>query len=403
MSAFNSLGSNYTLSFAIKALLSPSRESAKTALVGFLEKRYAGKAYLTYKGREALELALGLIGQPDACVAINGFTCFAVYQAIRNAGHPVHYLDIEPGCLDFSPKTLRDALSANPHIQVVVVQNTLGYARDIREISRICKENGLLLIEDLAHSIGARYPSGEEAGTVGDFVILSFSQDKVVDGISGGALVVRNPKYVGELSGKGKPLGALRQLKDRTYPILTWLIRTTHQIGVGKVLHRMCRQLHLLPAPVTANQEAGFHELPAWYCGLIHAQFTSLVQNLEHKRKIAQIYAEELPEGVLLPEIAKHIPLSASLRFPIVLADREGLIRQLHAKAVYVSDIWYDAPVAPKKYLHLTDYTNQCPVSEHLSSRILNLPTHINVSQAQAKAIAGEIRSWLEHNAYHGL
>ena len=41
----------------------------------------------------------------------------------------------------------------------------------------ICKEKDIVLIEDLAHCVGAKYLNGKEAGNVGDLVVLSFSQD----------------------------------------------------------------------------------------------------------------------------------------------------------------------------------------------------------------------------------
>jgi len=58
----------------------------------------------------------------------------------------------------------------------------------------LCQENKIVLIEDLAIQLVLFIPK-KEAGTVGDFTILSFSQDKVIDGISGGALIVRNTLY----------------------------------------------------------------------------------------------------------------------------------------------------------------------------------------------------------------
>ena len=186
MTIFNSLGSNYNFGFVLKALFSKGGKDLKA----FLEKKYYGKATILYKGREAIELALKDLPK-TSFVAINGFTCFAVYGAIKKAGMQVEYLDIEKGDLNFSAKTLDQKLRNNPKIKAVIIQNTLGYPCDIENISKICKEKKIILIEDLAHSIGARYENGEEAGMIGDFVVLSFSQDKMIDSVSGGALIER--------------------------------------------------------------------------------------------------------------------------------------------------------------------------------------------------------------------
>ncbi len=394
MSIFNSLGSNYTFSFAFRALFAGGAEKKKYQLVGYLEKRYGGTAYLTYKGREALELALQAVQDTSAIVAINGFTCYAVYKATKNSGHEIHYLDVESGAMDFSPASLLKAVEKNPALKIVVVQNTLGYPCDIQALQKICRDKDLILIEDLAHSIGAAYTSGEEAGTVGDFVILSFSQDKVVDGISGGALIIRNKDFKLKGLQDSKQISRGRQLKDRCYPFLTCLIRATYPIGVGKLLHKVCRVLNLLPKPVAGNLDAGLQELPNWQAGLIRAQYRSLDWNLAHKKEIADIYASRLDTKVLL----KKVNGAGGLRFPIVVNKRESLIKHLHAQGIYVSDIWYDAPIAPQKYLHLTDYKGQCPHAEELAGTILNLPTHINVSKAQAEQITVVVNEWVQHN-----
>jgi lipid II:glycine glycyltransferase (peptidoglycan interpeptide bridge formation enzyme) len=62
---------------------------------------------------------------------------------------------------------------------------------------------------------------------------------------------------------------------------------------------------------------------------------------------------------------------------------------------IRIADTWYDAPVAPKKYLRRTNYrSGTCPHAEHLAERIVNLPTHVNVSQDDARAIASLINEW---------
>lgn len=182
MNIFNSLGSNYDFQFVLKSLFSRGGGDLKK----ILEDKYKGRVTLTRKGREAIELALSGL-PPGSLIAINGFTCFAVYEAIKKAEHKALYLDIDKGDLNFSADTLKRAFN----VKAVIVQNTLGYPCDIEKIAQICKENKIILIEDLAHCVGTKYESGVEAGTVGDFVALSFSQDKMIDAVSGGALIKR--------------------------------------------------------------------------------------------------------------------------------------------------------------------------------------------------------------------
>jgi len=196
MSIFNSLGSNYNFKYVLRSLFSDGHEQNRK-LINLLQEKYGGKTILTYKGREALALALKILNLPkESCIAINGFTCYAVYKAIHEVGLIPICLDLEEknSDLNFKPVTLEKSLGENKNIKVVVVQNTLGYPCDIEKIAQICHKKNIFLIEDLAHCVGTRYSDGKEAGAVGDFVTLSFSQDKIIDSVSGGALVIRNKK-----------------------------------------------------------------------------------------------------------------------------------------------------------------------------------------------------------------
>ena len=62
----------------------------------------------------------------------------------------------------------------------------------MKPIVDYCRRRGLYLIEDLAHCPGNHYADGPAFGSVGDLVVLSFSRDKQVDAVAGGALIVRN-------------------------------------------------------------------------------------------------------------------------------------------------------------------------------------------------------------------
>lgn len=391
MNIFNSLGSNYNFSFVLRTLFAWNNQKAKLELEQFLEEKYGGQVTLLYKGRQALELALKKANLPKNCfVAINGFTCFAVYEAIKKAGLKVEYLDIASGELNFSSTELEKHIKQNPKIKVVIVQNTLGYPCSIESIVKICKEKKLILIEDLAHCVGARYRNGKGAGTMGDYAVLSFSQDKMIDGISGGALISTevNRWDLKNLSSKA-------QMIDRLYPLLTFLIRQTYSLGVGKIIHLLFKNLKLLSNPMSSGDQ--IQALPNWYSSLINFSFDSLSDNLIHRKKIASIYSANINPKITSNKINNLIEFSSNLRFPIFVNKREHLIKYLKQFGVYVSDIWYDAPIAPKRYLSQTDYRQgQCPNAELAAEEILNLPTHINVSEKDAQNIAQLINQWLK-------
>ncbi|OGH17071.1 MAG: hypothetical protein A3C30_02395 [Candidatus Levybacteria bacterium RIFCSPHIGHO2_02_FULL_40_18] len=385
MNIFNSLGSNYDARYVLKALFSVGSRKDIKDLRNLHEEKYHGKAILFYKGREALTFALKILNLPKKSeVAINGFTCVAVFNAIRYAGFEALCLDLdETGGLNFTAKTLENSLKSNKNIKVVIVQNTLGYPCDIEKIEKLCRKHKLILIEDLAHCVGTVYKDGREAGTVGDLVVLSFSQDKMIDAVSGGALIVRNEKYrVPEPKFKTP----INQWKDRFYPRFTYRIRLSYSLGLGKPYHFLLKRLNLMPN-VLNESFYDYHSLPKWYCKMVLYEFSRLNEQLAHRKKIANIYASKLPNKVLMfdrEKTKKAVSLSSNLRFPVFLDNRLGLIKKLKKHGIYLSDIWY------------TDVAPECPNAVADSKIILNLPTHINVSEQNAKRISDLINQWIQ-------
>jgi dTDP-4-amino-4,6-dideoxygalactose transaminase len=385
MIIFNSLGSNYSFRFLLKSLFGQGRARDIHKLTKTLEDKYGGEVEFFYKGREAMTYALSLIGfSEDVKVAINGFTCVAVFNSIRKAGLEPYCLDLEEaGGLNFTAESLEKAVKKDKNIKAVVVQNTLGYPCDIDAIKKICSKHKLILIEDMAHCVGTTYPNGREAGTVGDFTVLSFSQDKILDAISGGALVVRNKKYSGKSASlKRGEAGMLS--KDRFYPLITFKIRCLYGIGLGKIFHFAVKQMGLM-TKIMDESYYEYYNLPPYYATLTNFAFSDLEKQLEHRKMIAHIYAAELPDNMLMfnrEKTQEAVGLSSNLRFPIFVKNRSNLVKKLRKSGVYVGDIWYH-DVAP-----------DCPNAASDSKIILNLPTHINTNESDARRISEIIEKW---------
>jgi len=393
---FNSLGSNYDFKSAFNHLFSHGSQKDYEQLRQSLSERFGGDAFLFYKGREALKQALLAADLPkDASVAINGFTCYAVDEAVTKAGLNPMYLDIDETQLHFTADTLRKIAEQDSSLKAVIVQNTLGYACDIVEIEKVCKEYDLTLIEDLAHSLGMHYPDGRLAGTVGDYVMLTFGRDKVIDAVSGGALIIRknvSDKWLNNLQNNRHQPTARQRLVDRTYPFSTWSIRATYGIGVGKVKQVFLRKLGFLPRATDGSFD-GFTDLPPSYAREINRLLKALDKNLIHRQKIATIYRSELNKKLLLN--SKQVDGAVELRLPIRVDKRHKLLRFLKASGINIADIWYDAPIAPPRFMRQTAYRlGNCPASEVACGSLINLPTHININEEKARKIVGKINEF---------
>ena len=390
MRTFNSLGSNYSGVFTLKSLL-PARTSATRSLRSELQKRYdAGSVYMTYKGREAITLILQQLNlATGSSVAINGYTCYVVYAAVEAAGLKSVLVDIEKDDLNFSAESLEATVKKHPEIKAVIIQNSFGIASPIDKIGQVCVKYNLSLIEDLAHSAGLLYESGQEAGTVGAAAALSFSRNKLLDSVCGGAAIFQT--HVSRA--KQYPSVKLwQQAQAYFYPLNMWLVRCLHHLIVGQLYLVLLKKLKLLPELMTGNP-ADRKYLPAHSGRLGLIALRDLPGTIAHHQKIADIYRRNLPVEIQV----KHTNGAIYIRFPIIINDRQALSDYLRGINLYLGVPWYDVVIAPGPYMSKTDYiSGSCPNGEYVAEHVINLPTHINVSESQARGIAGKVTQWLK-------
>ncbi|HUC20811.1 MAG TPA: DegT/DnrJ/EryC1/StrS family aminotransferase, partial [Candidatus Polarisedimenticolaceae bacterium] len=185
------------------------------------------------------------------------------------------------------------------------------------------------------------------------------------------------------------------QARDCLYPLLTAKIRVGYALGIGKFVHAAYKTLGLLSRSVDGEFYQG-HCLPAWYSDLTLSRFDQLEANLAHRQRIAQIYAQKLDRTIQFLQLPTQTSQASNLRFPIRVKDRQDLVRYLAVRHVYIADTWYDAPIAPPRFLKQTSYqSGRCPQSEQIAAEILNLPTHRAVSEEDAIKISEHINTWL--------
>ena len=120
------------------------------------------------------------------------FTASA-YPFIKKGAKPV-WADIEKETRVVSLDTIKKCIT--PNTKAVVVVHLYGFIiPDIQDIANFCKENNLLLIEDVAQAMGTR-TNNKMAGTFGDFGVYSFHSHKNMTTLGeGGMLVVKEKKY----------------------------------------------------------------------------------------------------------------------------------------------------------------------------------------------------------------
>jgi len=332
-------------------------------------------------------------------VLLQAFTCNSVVNPILNRGATPIFVDINE-TLNLDSKDLKKKITEKS--KAVIVQHTFGWPANLDEILKICRENNLILIEDCAHSLGAEY-KGKKIGTFGEAAFFSFGRDKVISSVFGGMAVTNNYKIGKRLRGFQEKLNFPSNFwifQQLLHPILiNYLILPAYGVNqyLGKIILGLFHKFSILSKAVYKKEKIG--EIPKYFPKklpnilslLVLNQFKKLEKYNQHRRKISQIYQENLRDKFNLPLVKKDENiLSVFMRFPILVKNNtDGILKEARKRKIYLNDGWRKSPVVPpdtdlKKMRYIL---GSCPKAEETANKIINLPTDINISQKQSERI----------------
>lgn len=389
---FLGMAAGFSRGARLKHTFSVGLEKDRAELVKFLEKKYGAgvsgaikstetstksqnidreqtdsttpRAILCKNGRSALCLALKAYFNRDDKVIVNGFTCYAVVEAVKKAGLTPVFADISRGDLNFNVRTLEKAITRGTNesktadkddnetnIRGIIIQNSLGNPVDILAIEKFALKHNLVLIEDLAHAAGRKYSDGREMGTVGAATVLSFGKDKAIDTVSGGAVILRDPcKNAIEAPTKLPKLSD--HLRARFYPLLGAICRGLTRVHLSGALMRGLVKIHFVEK--------------------------SADNRLDLERKISKF------EAKLALEQLRKLPGAVPLRDFYLVNDREKVLRELRRARYYFYGFWYERPVSPARCYQKVHFPEEdCPEAVFVSEHIVNFPRYYSKKELE--------------------
>ena len=122
-------------------------------------------------------------------------TFMATPLSVVKAGGTVQFVDCNREDLCISVDDLKRKIDFFKPVALWVVHIGGHIAFQIEKIASLCKERGVILIEDCAHAHGASW-HGKKAGTWGDAGVYSFYATKTISTGEGGMLVTTNTDLV---------------------------------------------------------------------------------------------------------------------------------------------------------------------------------------------------------------
>lgn len=185
----------------------------ESELAGFVGRTHG---VAVANGTAALELALRACGigtGDDVLVTSRSFVASAT-SIVAVGGRPV-FADVDPTSQNVTVETLQAARTPDTHALVAV--HLGGWPCAMDEIVEWAREIGIVVIEDCAQAMGARY-RGRHVGSFGDVAAFSFCQDKIITTAGEGGMVVTNDegiwRRVWEFKDHGKSHEAVQRRQD---------------------------------------------------------------------------------------------------------------------------------------------------------------------------------------------
>lgn len=282
-------------------------------------------------GLDALLLSLKAFDfERESEVIVPSNTYIATILSILHAGlKPVL---VEPDILTYNidPKKIEESITANT--KAIMIVHLYGKSCEMAKIVEICGKYKLRLIEDCAQSHGAKF-KGQLTGTFGEFGAFSFYPTKNLGALGDAGAVITNDDSL-----------AIKIKRLRNY-------------GSDVKYY---------------NEVVGYNSrLDEVQAGFLSIKLKWLDEINTHKRKLAQIYLDNLKDDFIKPVVDKNY-FDVYHIFNIRHKKRDELKDYL-LKNEIKTDIHY--PVAPHKQNAMKNILEgSYPISEEIHNTTLSLP-----------------------------
>jgi len=306
-------------------------------------------------------------------VIVSSITFAASANCVLYCGAKPVFADIRPDTYNIDPESVRKLIT--PRTKGIVAVDFTGQAVEHEALRDICREHGLLLIEDAAHAIGTKY-RGKPVGSIADMTCFSFHPVKTVTGGEGGAVTTND----------GQLYRRLMRLRAH---------------GITRVQEEM---VHPTDAPWYNEQvELGYnYRLTDFQSALISSQLNKLSRFSARRKEIVQKY-NEVFSGMPELFVQREIPESDTTRHLYILRlnpDKLTCSRRQFFDALYAENICpqvHYLPVYWHSYYEKLGYEKGlCPNAEKYYEEVMSLPLYYSLTDADVEDVIHAVKKLVE-------
>lgn len=315
-------------------------------------------------GSAAIHLALKAAGVKEGDkVFCQDLTFSATANPILYEKAVPVFIDSDKETWNMSPEALKRAFEKYPEVKAVLPVHLYGMPANMEQIMDICKEYGVIVIEDAAESLGSYY-HGQHTGTFGDYGVFSFNGNKIIT-TSGGGMLVCN----------------LEEEKAR------------ERIAKTRFWATQARE----PARHYEHKEIGYnYRMSNIVAGIGRGQLKVLEERVEQKRHIFAYYQEHLGDLPGLSFMPMHEKERANCWLSVIQLREDGPVRPLDIMIALEKGDIESRPVWKPMHLQPVfaryDYIDNGDVGAKLFRRGVCLPSDTKMTDEDLARICGIIR-----------
>ena len=335
-------------------------------------ENYSGchKALLTHSCTSALEMTAILANiQAGDEVIMPSYTFVSTANAFVLRGAVPVFVDIRPDTLNLDEKLVEAAITERT--KAIVPVHYAGVACEMTALKEIADRHQLLLIEDAAQGMMAKYHD-QPLGSIGHLGCLSFHETKNVISGEGGILLINDDQFIDRaeiIREKGTNRSQFFRGQVDKY---TWVDIGSSYLPGEIIAAFLYAQLEVASSITTQR-------LQLW------EQYHSRLAPLEQEGKLRRPF---------IPNYCQH---NAHMYYIIVrdLESRSHLIN--HLKSQGINSVFHYIPLhnSPAGKRYSRSY-GQLHNTEKISEQLLRLPLFPDLSLDQVEAVVSSISQFFE-------
>jgi UDP-2-acetamido-2-deoxy-ribo-hexuluronate aminotransferase len=321
---------------------------------------YTGSKYCitVANGTDALQIAQMALGiGPEDEVITPGFTYIATAETVALLGAKPVYVDIEPNTYNLNPAVLESAIT--PRTKAIVPVSLYGQCADFDAINAVAAKHRIPVIEDAAQSFGATY-KGRKSCNLSTIACASFFPSKPLGCYGDGGAIFTNDDELAKVMRQ-----IARHGQDRRYHHV--------RVGVNSRLDTLQAAI-LLPKLAVLNDELAARQQVA---ERYDAFFSYYFREGENQCRY----------DIQTPKLEAH-NTSAWAQYTIQADNRETLQKQLKQAGI-PTVVHYPIPL--NKQPAVADTAVILPIGDVVSQRVLSLPMHPYLTNAQQQNIVSAL------------